>query len=352
MQQELDRLRATLAARSRGAPLLFAPDAESEGAPIPANLKASIDLEAVVHKENLPSSIQETVASFSARQVARVAASLNPLALRIFGLLHLLSCEFAVRRAYHRNCAQLTFFCPAELVYAHLGITRGSFYRSLRELKALDLVDVRGHKTTVNGWQVRCDGSLWCVKLFPTEGKAARLSFGDLKAKYRDLEADIRAGATVWSEMRQSYQDGLMQVTFKCLLRWALTPRTQKNHVTLTVASDERSFLEKLLDIPLVPKQELCGAVDSAARALAAHLGDPHLNFYRYLIWQLLRLHNQGQDHLYAISQMVIRAGVDRREGFARCAGALFVSRLKDSGLWDALRNTPAYRVGAAQPSA
>lgn len=336
LQRELDRLGATLAARRET--LLLA---EPEKAPAPP----APDPE-VVHRENLPESVQETTASFSARQVARVAADLNPLARRIFALVHLLGCEHARERGYHPNCAQLTFFCPAELAYAHLGLTRGSFYRSLRELKALGLVDVRGHKTTVNGWQVRCDGSLWCVKLFPNAGRAARLSYDDLKASYRDLEADIRGGRTVWGVVRQSTKDRQRQVAFEELLYWTLSPGTQKNPVALTVAPSERRTLETLLDLPLRPRRERGTAVDEVARTVAAHLGDAHLGFYRYLVWQLLRLHDRGHDHLYAVYSMIVRAGHDRREGFARRAGALLVARLKASGVWTALEGVPRYRVG------
>ena len=339
LQRELDRLGATLAARKSAPPLISVVSEPKAAFPVPTS-----DTE-VVRKNNLSTTIQETVGSFSERQVARVAGDLNPLALRIFTLIHLLSCEYARARAYHPSCAQLTFFLPSELVYAHLGVTRGSFYRSLRELKALGLVDVRGHKTTINSWQVRCDGSLWCVKLFPNGSKAARLSFDDLKASYRDLQSDILMGQTVWAVMRQSTKDQINLVTFGYLLSQTLSPTTQKTPVTLTGASSERPTLEQLLDIPLVPKSERADAVDQAARIIAAHLADAHLGFYRYLLWRLLRLRDAGHDYFYAVYSMVIRAGVDRQEGFARRAGALFVSRLKASGLWEALEATPRYRV-------
>ncbi len=344
LKRELDKLGATLAARREGTPP-FTLVTESATSSTQSLTTLSAELDTVVHKENLPTSIQETVASFSARQVARVAADLRPLARRIYALLHLLGCEHANARAYHPDCTQLSFFLPGELVYTHLGLTRGSFYRSLRELKALGLVDVRGHKTTINGWQVRCDGSLWCVKLFPTTGKAARLRFDDLKASYRDLAADIREKRTVWEVVRQSYKERKNSLTFSYLLSWTLSPGTQKSPVTLTVASRGRPALERLLDIPLVPKNERGAAVDRAARSIAAHLSDNNLGFYRFLLWQLLRLHDTGQDHLYTVYAMVVRAGVDRQEGFARCAGALFVSRLKASGLWAVLESTPRFRV-------
>lgn len=134
----------------------------------------------------------------------------------------------------------MSYFCPAELICAHLGISRGSFYRSLKELLALGLVDARGHKTTINGWAVRCDGTLWSVKLLPHKGSRARLRLEDLKAQYRDLEADIEAGNTAYAQTRQSSIGENNAVTLESLLAWALPPTYTRNPVTLTVAPEER----------------------------------------------------------------------------------------------------------------
>jgi hypothetical protein len=254
----------------------------------------------------------------------------------------------AHRRGYHRKASQVSYFCPAESICAHLGISRGSFYRSLKELLALGLVDARGHKTTINGWAVRCDGTLWSVKLRPHKGSRARLRYDDLKAQYRDLGADIEAGRTVWSQTRQSSTGETNAVTLESLLAWALPPLDAQTPVTLTVASEERLSLEILLDVPFVPKQGKREGVDRAARALAQVLTDDgSLNFYRYLVWQLLRLHQQGRDYLLAVYQMVLRASADYGEGFARKPGALFVSRLKACHLWDELREVPLTRIAA-----
>ena len=304
--------------------------------------------EPVLRRDTAALPLQEAVESFSARQVARVIADLNALALRIYALLNLLGCTVAHRRGYHRKASQVSYFCPAESICAHLGISRGSFYRSLKELLALGLVDARGHKTTINGWAVRCDGTLWSVKLLPHKGSRARLRYDDLKAQYRDLEADIEAGNTAYAQTRQSSTGEANMVTFGSLLAWALSPAHAQTPVTLTVASEGRLPLEILLDVPFIPKQGRREAVDKAARALAQHLTDEgSLNFYRYLVWQLLRLHQQGRDYVLAVYQMVLRASADHREGFARKPGALFVSRLKACTLWEELREVPPTRIAA-----
>ena len=98
--------------------------------------------------------------------------------------------------------------------------------------------------------------------------------------------------------------------------------------------------------MPGLPKQERRAGVDRAARALAQHLGDDaSLNFYRYLVRGLLRLHQQRRDYLPSVYQVAVRANADYREGFARKPGALFVSRLEACALWGELREVPLTRV-------
>ena len=107
--------------------------------------------------------------------------------------------------------------------------------------------------------------------------------------------------------------------------------------------------LESVLDVPFAPFEARGDAVDLAARSIAHHLDDDSTNFYRYLLWQLLRLGDRGQgDHWHTLHTMIRRAKADRNEGFARNAGALFVSRLKQWQLWEALRRTPPLAVGPA----
>jgi DNA-binding transcriptional ArsR family regulator len=348
---QLERLGQTLAARNAQPVVLF----ELPQIHVPRMGTAAIpecpqvSSEPVLRRDAAFTVLQETVESFSARQVVRVVADLNPLALRIYALLNRLGCEVARRRGYHRKASQVSYFCPAEPICAHLEISRGSFYRSLKELLALGLVDARGHKTTINGWAVRCDGTLWSVKLLPHRGGRARLRFDDLKAQYRDLEADIETGNTAWAQTRQSSTSETNVVTLESLLAWTLPPMCAQTPVTMTVASEETLSLEILLDVPFVSKQGRREAVDKAARALAQGLTDAgSLNFYRYLVWQLLRLHQQGRDYVLAVYQMVLRANTDHKEGFARRPGALFVSRLKASSIWEEIREVPLTRMTSA----
>jgi hypothetical protein len=72
------------------------------------------------------------------------------------------------------------------------------------------------------------------------------------------------------------------------------------------------------------------------------------VNFYRRLIWQLLRrLDATGEDHFGMVYEQARRAAADSAEGFARRPGALFVSRLKRAAWFDEVMRG-AGRVGTA----
>jgi hypothetical protein len=140
---------------------------------------------------------------------------------------------------------------------------------------------------------------------------------------------------------RESYE-----VIIPKLLLWALPPHQQKIPLNLTVAATAPGDLLSVLDVPHANRSERGTVVDAAARAYASQLGDPNVDYYRWLFWQLLRLHDRGQDYFSTLYTMLCRVRADKLEGFARKPGALLTARLKEGGLWDLLRSTPAYRVG------
>jgi hypothetical protein len=287
-----------------------------------------------------------TAAELSDRLTEPVAAELSPTAFRIYRVLHQVALEVARARGYVEAVTHVTFHIPAEMVAHHLGIHRTTLWRNLPELKNLGLVDARAHITTV-GDRKLTDGTVWKVKLHPKRGKAARLSYEELKHPWRDLEADIRRGRTAYQEMQQSNPSReSYEVIVPKLLSWALPPHLQKTPLNLTVANTSPGDLLSVLDLPHAQRDERGTVVDAAARACASQLGDPNVDYYRYLMWQLLRLHDRGQDYFSTLYTMLCRVRADKLEGFARKPGALLTARLKEGGLWDLLRGTPAYRVG------
>ncbi|MCA9840419.1 MAG: hypothetical protein KC422_26165, partial [Trueperaceae bacterium] len=83
------------------------------------------------------------------------------------------------------------------------------------------------------------------------------------------------------------------------------------------------------------------------AETCAARLADTgNINFYRWLFWQALRLYWQNEDYFFALYQAFRRIQIDQQEGYALKPGALFVSRLKQTEIWERLRAAPPLRVG------
>jgi hypothetical protein len=281
--------------------------------------------------------------------LTEIPFSLSSKALMLFGVLYGVAAKVAEHRGYSQGVSTVHFFVPCEIVAHACGMARSTLYLKLAELKACGLAEARAHYVTHKG-RTRSDGSVFAVKTRNFEGQPAKVPFDALKKSYRCLSADIEAGRTAWAQIGQSKNSPREQDAIKEILAWALPPSTtQRPDKGLTVRSD----LEALLDVPFVDKTERRAAVDGAARALSASLADAGgLMFYRWLIWQLLRLSDRHQgDYWHQVYEMARRARADAAEGFARKPGALFTSRLKQWEVWEQLRRLPPYAVGPAPKS-
>ncbi len=228
-----------------------------------------------------------------------------------------------------------------------IGVSRQTIYNRLPELVEAGLVDHRAHYCNYQG-RTRADGSLWAVRLNPGESAApVRVELDWLQGHYRDLGADIVAGRTAWAALQSYPRIDKSEIDLKPVLSFAISPLEKTiNH---DCKADDRPDLEALLDVTYADDAARNDAVDLAARAMAAELGasSSSLNFYRWLVWSLLRLEKAGRgSYWYQVYLMVQRAGVDRREGSCTNPGGLFVSRLKASRIWEELRAAPPVRVG------
>lgn len=273
--------------------------------------------------------------------------SLSGTALMLFRALHQVAVEASEARGYHPGVSEVSLFCPVEAVALALGVHRCTVYRALPELRAAGLVDARGHYCTHRGRTV-ADGTVWAVRLRPVGGRAARVGYGDLKRQYRNLSGDVEAGRTVWAKMRQSKKPTKGQVDLELIRRWALPPQNLENPDTVDCRTSVRRDLEALLDVQHAPREARSAAVNLAAEALAAALRDRGgVNFYRRLLWQLLRRRDAGSgDYWHQVYEQARRAAADAQEGFARRPGALFTSRLKQASWWDEVMRGPPVRVG------
>jgi hypothetical protein len=280
---------------------------------------------------------------------APVALSLSAKAQVLYQALRDVGYKVSDARGYCAAVSVVFFFCPGEIVADALCMARSTMYLKLAELQGAGLVEGRAHYITYKGC-TRADGMVWAVKLNPAVGKPARVPYDALKKSYRCLSADIADGRTAFREIGQSRENPTRRVDLQKILAWALPPSTTQKPVTgMTVRCD----LEQVLDVPYADKQDRNTAVDGAAQALAASLGDTgSVMFYRWLIWQLLRLSDRHQgDHWHQVYEMARRASIDTEEGFARKPGALFTSRLKQTPWWELVRSLPLHRVGAVPTS-
>jgi hypothetical protein len=168
------------------------------------------------------------------------------------------------------------------------------------------------------------------------------LSYDDLKHKWRpNFDREVRRGRTSYRALLHTNPEPTKQVDISVITNWTLGFSTNRTPVKDVCNKGQRLSLESLFDVRHAAKHEQGKAVDTAAQALAQALADASsVDFYRRIVWAACRASQNGMDYFQVIYQMVIRAQVDLREGFARKAGALLVSRLKQAGILEELMQT------------
>lgn len=276
----------------------------------------------------------------------RLPATLSETAKRLYTVLVAAGIETARGRGQSSKVTEVVMHCPLEQVAVSAGFHRVTVWRHLPALRALGLLDYRAHKGTLRG-ETRNTGSVWVVRLSPVRGRKARLSYQDLKHRWRDLDKDVRAGRTSWAQIKRlqhTNKPSRDSLDISNITDWTLTPKTTETPLRMYVARE----LECVQDVISAAFSARGEAVDSGARALASALGDAgSLGWYRRLLWQLLRRFDAtGEDYSYQVYLMALRARTDRSEGFARRAGALFVSRLKQASWFSEMIGAPPVRVG------
>ena len=287
----------------------------------------------------------EETESWSRTVVAQMRTVLPPGPYFLYEHLHHYACADMQKRNYNVTAFQHEFFLIAEALYYILGIPKASFYRHLRQLKRLGLIDYRGHCTTVGAFGSRRDGTVFAVKMHPTRDARAKVNHDHLSAQgYRDLEADIAAKRTFW-KVRQSTNGGLAALdTLGGLLKWIHSKCTypKEDHSQprlLTVSLNSKSGLEAVSQVTQGPRHERGQRIKAAAQVTARAFGDQHSinfwwRFYDALVWHV---EQGGKDYAQPVHLGLERERAARSEGFARNAAALFISRLKESGVYTRL---------------
>jgi hypothetical protein len=269
----------------------------------------------------------------------KLPSELSKTAVRLYTALCAAAIETARAKGFSANVTHMTMHCPVEQVAKACRLSRQSVWRHLPALRELGVLDYRTHKANCRGL-VRNSGTVFQVRLNPSSGSKCRLSFADLKFKWRDLDRDVRQGRTSYRALQHTEAQASKEkeIDISAITDWSLAV-TKPNPVMSSVCSKgSRVSLESLFDVRFSRTEERAKAVDTAATALSQALADSRsVNFYRRIVWGALRASQAGTDYFQVIYNMVVRAQVDLQEGFARKAGALFCSRLKAAGLYDDL---------------
>ena len=166
-----------------------------------------------------------------------------------------------------------------------------------------------------------------------------------------------RADVPKRDALQQSEKRGLKAVERQEVMNWALTPfLSPSNPDTLTVAVAPAGGLDAIFSLPSLAglsRKERGAAVEATARSLAATFEDgDNLRFWCWLLWQMLRGSDQGQDWSEDIAHVLARVHQDLRHDetmtnrTARKPAALVAAAFKAAGLLDALRTLTPTRVG------
>jgi hypothetical protein len=284
-------------------------------------------------------------ASGVAQAVAdRLPENTSQTARELYRVLVIVAIEQTRRLGRSAQTTEAVMHLPVELVAAAAEVSRTSAWRHLAELRALGVVDNRAHKASCRG-QTRNSGTVWRVRLSPLRGSRARVSADDLRHKWRGQEIRGAASYTVLKHTKELQEQSLK---IEIAIQWAVNPNSQQNPVTPVCSSSLKARLEAVLDVRHADMGARGGAVDLAAQALAQALRDSSsVNYYRRLLWQLLRRFDAtGDDFSYQVYLAAQRARTDATEGFARKPGALFLSRLKKASWFAEMMSGPPVRVG------
>ncbi len=270
-----------------------------------------------------------------------VTTRLPTTARAIFTLLFDTALSTLQAQGHSQGVSQVVIHQPVEVMCKALSISRVTFYRHLKLLKACGLVDARGHTADWYGL-ARKTGTLFAVSFRP--GHSARLRWFDLKHQWRNLMADTQTGnRTAWAFLEGLQSLPKVEMTCRTALKaWAVTPG---NTSTTRLSDCKSSLTDTIYSLDLLSsthKSRRSELIDSYAQALAqGFLDHTNINFWRKLLWDALKRDWEGQGTLYQLQTALTRLTADVEEWRdLKKPGALLVHRLKDCGLWETLKYT------------
>jgi hypothetical protein len=276
-----------------------------------------------------------------------VYLALNTVALALWG-----------QRGYSDRLSVVNFFMPAELIYNWFGIPKRTFYAALERLEAMNLIKRVGHNCKAAWWSPKgdtwCDGTVWAVKVNPLSDERPKVPHDWLKKQYRNLNTDIREGRTVWAllqrvkESLHSQRDGLKALLkFNELLLWSETPHILAPHQESMTVQSSRELFDRLNSLGTREVPPKNSEIAEIAYSMAFHMHDGDKQMYLKLLWNACRMDKRGvPDGLRAIVDALKRVLDNPDWSKIKSGGALFVTRLKETGHYDDIRREPPTRIG------
>lgn len=286
----------------------------------------------------------------------------------IYRVLHTLALE-ASRYQGHKteHITRAVFHLPAELLMAHVGLKKSAFYDNLKYLHRLGLVASDAHMGKLRGEMV-ATGTLWVVSLRPEavlSGRAngARILHEDWQREWRNLDRDVKAGDTVYNALKgagESLNTIKGNIDLNTLIQWTLKPFKNINHDTVTVRPALGTVLDAIWSLGSLAdlnRSQRADAVNNLARKLAQSMGDGErsMGWWRWLLWQVIRASDAGQNLAEQVSTVLATVLRDIQSdesvhgvSTVRKAGAVAIAALRRAGLYDLLRGVALTRVGVA----
>lgn len=254
------------------------------------------------------------------------AAPCRESSRRIFRTLFMVALHVARQAGHAASVTSALYHLPAELVMSHLGLQKSAFYDNLKYLREVGLIHCEAHMSDLRGKSV-ATGTLWAVSLQPERvlsGQAPRVRIrrGDWDKKWRNLNADVRAGRTVYNELYpitkttagQSRNPERVETPMYTLKAWATKCAVELKPDTLTLRPDPKQAFEvvwELHEAAELPRKQRAAKVDRQACTLAAAFGDTEVGFWRRLIWNLTRGIDAGTDLSQDAGAILSRVLVD-----------------------------------------
>jgi hypothetical protein len=278
---------------------------------------------------------------------------LTPSEKRVYEGLLINSMEISKQRGYNGALNLVTWFMPVEWFCMWYEIPRRTFYQAMRKLRRLKLVASRAHHCKAarpSKSETWSDGTIFCVKTNPLSDCEPRVRFDWLKKVYRNLAADIRENRTCWhfKGLLHSQKKGLKALLkFDEFLAWSESPdQRAKLQESMTVQDDFEAY-ERLFYLPSIEKRARSTEIETLGLWMSAKLHDGDRHKYFKLLWNAVRMADRGVDNgVKAIRDALRIVLSDPDWSKIRSGGALFVTRLKQLGVYEELKREPQTRVG------